>query len=354
MRPALKRALRWLLTAAIIVLLVVFARTVNWHDAWHAVRSASPWAIAVAVLVNLLSLALKGVRWWIFLRPLDEVGLGLTMRATFAGAGLNNVLVANGGDAARVVFVARATGLRASRVLATMALERLFEALGYVMMLVAAAFVLPLPQGVARFRYPALALFVLALLVLVYLVRRPVADEATVAAAAAEVAGAKAPPLPFRARLRASTGRFFSTLSDVSTGPRVVWALVISALVWAAQIATYHLTAVAAHFPIPITGTVAALLAVNVGFMVRATPGNVGVFQLVYALTAVSFGLDRDAAIAVALLIQTLQIIPVTLIGVALAPEFVFRHRHVGEELAMQAASEPPPDPADRRRERRK
>ena len=76
-------------------------------------------------------------------------------------------------------------------------------------------------------------------------------------------------------------------------------------------------------------GTVAAILAVNLGFAVRATPGNVGVFQAAYALIAVAFGMDKDQAIAVAFLIQTQQIIPITLIGVAMAPEFIFRRKKV-------------------------
>jgi hypothetical protein len=43
-----------------------------------------------------------------------------------------------------------------------------------------------------------------------------------------------------------------------------------------------------------------------------------------YAATAAFFGMDKDQAIAVAFLIQAQQIIPITLIGVALAPQFVF------------------------------
>jgi len=80
-------------------------------------------------------------------------------------------------------------------------------------------------------------------------------------------------------------------------------------------------------FNLSLVGTVSALLAVNTGFAVRATPGNVGVFQALYALTASAFGMDANSAIAVAFLIQTQQIIPVTLLGVALAPEFIFKKR---------------------------
>jgi hypothetical protein len=45
----------------------------------------------------------------------------------------------------------------------------------------------------------------------------------------------------------------------------------------------------------------------------------------VYALTAGQFGIARNDAIAISLLIQTLQILPLTLLGVVLAPEFIFK-----------------------------
>jgi hypothetical protein len=104
MKKATSRILRLALTAAIIVALVLFARKVNWHTTWRSIADANRRDLALAALVNLLSLALKGVRWWIFLRPVGSPSLWLAIKATFAGAGLNNILVASGGEAARVVF----------------------------------------------------------------------------------------------------------------------------------------------------------------------------------------------------------------------------------------------------------
>ena len=74
-------------------------------------------------------------------------------------------------------------------------------------------------------------------------------------------------------------------------------ALALTVVNWGTQIASYHLTAIAAHFPISLAGSITAMLLVNVGFLVRATPGNMGVFQLVYAVTAQALGLSSDAAV---------------------------------------------------------
>jgi uncharacterized protein (TIRG00374 family) len=317
MKRNLTRVLRLLITVAIVAMLVVFATKVNWHSTWAAIRASSISILLAAALVNLLSLALKGVRWWIFLRPIGASSLWLALRATFAGAGLNNVLVANSGEAARVIFVSRASHITSAKVLATLALERLFELIGYVVMLALAVSLLPLPPALERTRPFAWIALLLITGVLVYLVRRPEGAESV--AISTEVG--------WRTKTREYVRRFMHALAGISTGPRFSAALALSVGIWALQVATYALTARAAHFPLPLVGTVAAILAVNVGFAIRATPGNVGLFQMLYAATTTAFGFDENQAIAVAFLIQTQQILPVTLLGIALAPEFIFQKR---------------------------
>ena len=317
MKRHLTRALRLTITVLIVAMLVVFATKVNWHETWRAIENSSLSLLLAAALVNLVSLGLKGVRWWIFLRPIGATSLWLALRATFAGAGLNNVLVANSGEAARVIFVSRAAHITSAKVLATLALERLFELIGYVIMLALAVSLLPLPPAIERTR--PFAWFALALIAgfLFYLVRRPESPDQVIAST----------ELGWRAKTKQYGKRFMQALAGISTGPRFTAALALSVGIWALQVTTYALTAKAAHLHLPLVGTVAAILAVNIGFAIRATPGNVGVFQMLYAATATAFGLDENQAIAVAFLIQTQQILPVTILGVALAPEFIFQKR---------------------------
>lgn len=317
MKRNLTRVFRLLVTIVILAMLVVFATKVNWHSTWAAIRECSIPILLAAALVNLLSLGLKGVRWWIFLRPIGVTSLWLAIRATFAGAGLNNVLVANSGEAARVIFVARAAHVTSAKVLATLALERLFELIGYVVMLALAVSFLPLPSALERTRPFAWIALAGITAMLIYLVRRPEGQEQ--AAIATE--------LGWRAKTRQYMRRFMHAIAGISTGPRFSAALALSVAIWALQVVTYALTAEAAHLHLPLVGTVAAILAVNIGFAIRATPGNVGVFQMLYAATATAFGLDENQALAVAFLIQTQQILPVTLLGIGLAPEFIFQKR---------------------------
>jgi uncharacterized protein (TIRG00374 family) len=313
------RLLRVAATVVIVAALVLFARTVNWSETWVALKGTDPMLMILAAAVNFASLLLKGVRWWIFLRPVGASSLGLALRATIVGAGLNNILVANGGQAASVLFVSRATGIPGAKILATFALERMFEILGYVILLVAAVSFFALPDAVAKTRPVAWVALVAMGVFMAYLIRRPSSALSQMDDHAHEAIGG------WRRAVRRFLARFASTLGGISTAPRFLAALAVSIAAWGLQVWTYALTARAAGFHLPIVGTVAAILAVNLGFVVRATPGNVGVFQMAYALMAAAFGMDKDHAIAVGLLIQTQQILPVTVLGVVLAPQLLSR-----------------------------
>lgn len=320
-RPQIARIIRVAVSLAIIALLVVFARTVNWSGAWQAIITASRPLLLAALAANLLSLVARGVRWWILLREVGSPSLMLALKATFAGAGLNNVLVANGGDAARVVFVTRASGVPSSRVIATAALDRLFDPIGFLALLAFGAAAFQLPPELQRLRWPALGAVAVVAILLIWLVR------SAHTLAPGHVPEHRDTPRDWRGRTTAWLAEFGGSMRDLASGPRVIWILLLTIAAWIGQLATFALAASAAHVPLSLPGNLATLLAVNVSLIIRATPGNVGFFQFAYALAAGTFGVTKAAAIAVSVLIQALQIIPVTILGVALAPEFILKRK---------------------------
>ena len=304
-----ERIVRAVVIVTILAAVVWFALTVRWAETWAAIQATSLPLLVAATIVNLVSLLPKAIRWWVFLRPVGVQSLALAVRATFAGAAVNNLLVANSGEAAKVVVVSRAAHVSSDKILATVALERLFEVVGYVVLLALTISLFTIPEGVGDLGPFAAVSLVVVFAFLWYLVRHP---------ETADLPALEGEGLFRRAK---HYGRsFFRTMASISTGPRFAAATALSLLVWALQVATYQLTARAAHFDISIVGTIAAMLAVNVGFATRATPGNVGVFQMMYAMTAVAFGMDKEQATGVAFLIQIQQIVPVTIIGLLASP----------------------------------
>lgn len=329
MKPAVKHAIRWVVSIVMLVAVVLYGRTIDWATAWGAIRSASWPILLIATLANFITLGAKALTWWIFLRVVGVPSLALATKATIAGAGLNNILIANSGDAARVVFVKRASGASSAAVLAALALERLFDLIGYIVLMASAAYLLPMPPEVERWRFAAVGVLLGVVVLFGVLLRR-----------SPEIAAATVYPTTIVGRVRSYLGRFMGSVRHILTIQRIALAMLLSLVNWAAQIATYHLVAVAAHFPISVVGSVTTLITANVGFLVRATPGNVGVFQVVYGVTAQALGLDKAQAVAVALLLQFIQNVPVTLLAMVVAPELILHWRDkrgtVEPESSMQ------------------
>lgn len=328
----LRRMITGVVSLAMLALLVIASRRVNWHEIWDAMRSARPGLLLLATMLNLVSLAAKGARWWLFLRPVGARSPWLALKATFVGAALSNVAPANAGEAARVLLVSRAAGVSSAGVLAALTLERLFEAAGFIALLALAPFFASsLPSELVGLSWAAMAALIALGAFFIYLMRRGDRPARTSAG------GGRV------ARTRAYLDRFRVSLAAAVTGPRLLSAVALTALSWGLQVATYHLAARAVDLHVSFANTMGLLLAENVGFLVRVTPGSVGVFQLIFAAAAVAMDLPRDAAVAAAVLLQGLQLIPVTLIGAVLAPNLIANYRAARRVSARAGAVAPGP-----------
>ena len=306
-----RRWLHWLVPVATVLLLALFARKVDWARAWSAITHANPLLLGVATIANLGTLVVKGIRWSLFLDAVGIHGTGQALRTTFAGHALNNVLVANGGDAVRVAATARSSNVSSATVLATLAIDKLCDLVSYAVLFAVAALWLPLPPELARWRSAGLiALGIMAIALAALVVWRPKHSPAE---------GLVEAERRLIQRARDYWRRLTATSAELATAPRLAGAVGLAFLGWAGQWATFHYAAHAASFPTTAADSLLALLVVNLSFVVRLTPGNVGVFQLLYTLAATSTGLDKDSAVAVAFLISLIQYIPVTIIGLLLA-----------------------------------
>jgi glycosyltransferase 2 family protein len=298
-----------LIGVSLAALLFLAARRVDWASAGAVLAKAAWRPFFAAIAINLGSVGLRGVRWWIFLRRVGAVPLRVAIRGAIVGSGFNNLLIANGGDATRAVLVSRTTGINAASVVASLALDRLFDPICFGLLLLIATFVMPLPAQLSAAR-PVVVIALLAVAVVLVMLSRSTPGTTT---------------NHDRGGWRQRARDFRRQIQVLSTPRRFLVALAVSAGVWALQVATFALAAQSVDIHLPIAGTIAAMLLTNAGLVLRATPGNVGYFQFAYAVAASRFGVATAPAVAAALLLQVIQIVPTTLLAVILAPRMAGR-----------------------------
>ena len=128
---AVKTTIRVLLSLALtIVFLFFFLRSFPLRDAWDAIASASPAFILLSVVLNLVAYLIRAWRWRHLLAPMREnIGLYNLTSTTLIGFMVTFLVPMRIGEIVRPVLLARRERLPASGAIATIALERIFDAL---------------------------------------------------------------------------------------------------------------------------------------------------------------------------------------------------------------------------------
>lgn len=284
------------------------------HAAWSALRGASLPMLALAAVTNLAAIACGAVAWWSLLPLRRRRQLGPAFRATWVGFAASSVLPANSGALLRLAMFARESGGGSAAATSALVLQR-----GVDGAVAALLVVLALPTiGSALSWRPS-----------------PWLLGGALAGAVALLAALRA-PLALRAWVRRT--RLGTWLRDGWEGTRraatpghLAGAAALSVAAWTLQWGTYHLTARAVGLELGAAASLALLAATNLSFLVRVTPGNVGVFQVAFVATAALLGLRAAPATAAAVLLQALQTVPVLVIAaVVLGVRLPYRWRPEG------------------------
>jgi phosphatidylinositol alpha-mannosyltransferase len=343
--------MRRVLVAAGVVLLVglvVFALLrLNLHRVGHALITASPGWIALALALMAISLLMRSISWHQTLRAaMPEIPMpwAPVMRATMIGVMGSAVFPGRVGEATRVLVLSRRLEGRTRRqipiVAGTVFSQTLINLLALAILLAVTFSRVPLLHGNLAGVGGAL-LVPLAICVLV-------------------VAGPRLLALARRShRARIAAGAAFVTrLLTLARQGLVVFArprhglpaVFFQLLAWALQWLSCYCVLVALGLQSE-TGLVAAaaiLLAVNLSAVLPATPSNVGVFQAACVVVLAAFGVSAGTAVAYGILLQAVEVVTALALGVPAL---------LGEGLSwrdIRPATEPAaePDQADERRSR--
>jgi glycosyltransferase 2 family protein len=300
-----RTGLRGLLGVVIsIVAGYILLRSVDVAAAADVLRQANLAIVALMAVTVVLDVAARGARWQALLAPIARVPYLHVLGYTFVGYLANNVLPARLGELVRAHALGEGEGVSRTTVLGTIVVERIVDTVIVVGLAAIAVIVLGV-GGIVSTAVVLGAIFVgilvvgLALAVLSH--RLPGSDRVT----------RMAERFP---RLLDLARRLRDGLGVVSRPRTLASALVFSAVAWVFSILTFILGGAA--LGIAITPMQGALLSSGVALatIVPSGPGYLGTFELTAVGIATRFGVDRDAAFAMALLIHAM-ILLVTSVG---------------------------------------
>jgi len=288
------RRLTWALAAVGLIAASVFVFRFPWNTTLEALEGVDVGLLLTALLINLLSPVAKGWAWQLLLKAVAPCRWWVAQEANLIGTAVNSLAAGVAGEAARISLVMQRDGVPARPALLSVAWSRAVEGLGLALFVVIAPFVLDLPGPLRGLQIGAGVALVSLLAVSQFR-----GWEKVIARLPKGLAGAAA------------------DLAAMSSGGRLLGPTALTLLSWAAEWATYHLALRAVHLPVSYAASFTALIAVNLGGLVRLTPANVGVMQAAIVGALLPFGIDADQAVAGGLALQVIEVIPILALAVA-------------------------------------
>jgi len=278
--------------------------------------SARVGTLALAVLVATLTFPLRALRWRVLLRAEvgDRVPMSAVWHATAIGFMANNILPFRLGEVVRAYTVGRLGGPSVPAAIASVAVERVFDALTVVGLFAIVLTGMGLPVDMTIGGRPA-AQFVQLI---------GVAGLAALAAGAcaaffpdaAERLLRKVVPWPKLADKLATPLRSFAHGLQVLHDPKRIALIALgSVALWTVNAWSFGLALHA--FGLPSDLGTAILVQTCVVFAVAApsTPGYAGVFEGGFKAAALLLALNPTAVFAAAVTYHVLSFIPITLLG---------------------------------------
>ncbi len=282
----------------------ILSRAVDVGAALQVVATASPLWVAAMVVFVFLDVGARGKRWQVLLAPLVTIPYRRVLGYTYIGYLANNVLPARLGELYRSHALGEGEGVSRTTVLGTVVVERVVDTV-IVVGLAALAVVVLSARGIMTSAVllgaAFVTLLVVGLVVAMALHRLPGADRVT----------AYAERWP---RLVEAARRLREGLAVAGRPRTLSGALVLSAVAWSASIATFLAGGQAVG--VELTVAQGALLSSGVALatIVPSGPGFLGTFELTAVGIMGTFGVSRDDAFALALLVHAM-LLAVTSVG---------------------------------------
>jgi uncharacterized protein (TIRG00374 family) len=283
-----------------------------------SLRQVNLWWLAPALLMYFVGVWLRAVRWTVLLKPLNSTITSRAMLPTVViGYMANNVLPLRAGELVRSYLVGKRYNVRKTSVLATIAVERIFD--GFTMlgfMLVATIFV----SFTSQLQHLALIAFVVFTVLLIGLFVLTLGGD-LLDRLLQIVLG----PLPTGVadRVERLTESFLSGLAVFKRRRDLLQVASLSVLAWLCEASMYYLIA-QGFGPVikEVMGIGATLMATgvaNMATLIPSSPGYIGQFEFgVRLVLNGALGVPESQALAYAILVHAALYFPITILGLVM------------------------------------
>ena len=287
----------------------ILLRSVDVGAALDVLAGADLRWVGLMVVTLLIDVGARGARWRWLLRPIKVVRYLRMLGYTYVGYLANNILPARLGELVRSHAAGEGEGLSRTTVLGTVVVERIVDTVivvGLAALSVVVLSVRGMMTSAVLLGAAFVALLVIGLGVAMALHRLPGADR--VAALMARWP-----------RIVDLATRLREGLAVAGKPGTLLGAVGFSAIAWTASILTFLAAGQAIGIELSLAQGALLTSGIALAMIVPSGPGYLGTFELTAVGILTTFGVDADAAFAMALLAHAMNLLVTSVGGVIAA-----------------------------------
>jgi len=287
--------------AVTLALVAVAARAIDPAEVLDALRASDLRWLAPALGAFAAAAVLRALRWRALLVDAERPRFRDVAAAMLVGDLFNNVLPARAGEAARLLALHARSGTSRAQIAATVVLERVFDVLVLLLLLVLA---LPLLPEVTWLRAAAW-------------LGAALGGGAVAAAVLLRVFGGRplellvrplrlVPFLPHE-RIAAAPANAVRGLAGLRRPATAGAALALTAAAWGCAVVTAWLLTLAFDLGVPWPAALLVTVATALGMTIPSAPASLGVFEAAAVVALAAFGVPAALALSYALVLHALM-----------------------------------------------
>lgn len=298
------------------VLLWWTLRDVSLTTVWGELRKSNIPLFLLATFLGTIIFPIRAVRWRTILQPIADVPLGPLWRATAIGMMVNNVVPARAGEIARAFALTREAPVPFSSAIASLAVDRIFDALT-VLLLASVAMMDPnfpsngtiAGQPLSSWAAGTGLIVVVAMAGLYSLVFFPKFLVRLFEIFARRMAPA------IEEKGRTALISFSDGLSVLRHPGHFLAVLAWAIMHWLVNALAFWMGMKAVGIAVPYSAVLIIQALIAMGVAVPSAPGFFGVFEKLAVLSLGLFAVGAKAATSWAIGYHVLSFIPITVIG---------------------------------------
>lgn len=314
-----------------ILFVYLAVRKVNLSESLQVLETVRPVPLGLAMAAYLAAFPVRALRWRLILQAQKVFSWKEILVPVFVGYMANNLLPARTGEIYRAHFLGRRARVSRSGVAASIVVERTFDGLMLVVVILFVLFLFPHTQFLTGAAFvTGLAFLFLAVSILFYSFATDRIDPLL-------GRGLALLPGPLRKRLRDRPQIFLRGIRGLSTARGFLVAGEYTVCIWLLEALAIALVLKAFQISVPLSSFVLVYALVALSTTLPSGPGYVGPYQYAFILSLGAAAISSETALAVSLAAQLAFFGPVSCIGLV----FLWREQlHSGRWYPSRVALE--------------